>query len=598
MEIDLEDDSKKSHQEPISENKNKAKVVVTERQKARVQLLIGLTEGICLLVLIGEGAEVGAAHQEAEGIGHTGAGAGVTAGEEAKAGAGVEAEQEQERSPSYRSRRYLRDRGTSEKGDGKAGQGRSSVSRCGDSISSLPEERDYSYYKLSHRHENQYDGDQKKSELHNRSSERCYDFTKGKCQRGSGCRFVHHDAASQGGLHAEDEAKEKHRRRDADASFQQRIESHKADDTPCKFFAEGHCHRGDVCRFSHQDMAHVGSKEKLHECCCKRARRGIHRRSSSSKIHTNPMENNYENMPQEAPQRPLPSQLHNGAPIASERHQQVAAVPTQSMPESTSVQQSSVMKGDIPAHGEGSGVIPFPVKAVLPSPNIGQRFQSPMLGSQGQQNLQALQNGQIQQNYNLRGQNQQRLPTPYVGNQQKVNLNGQIQHNIPLPPHIPHGQPVVNQIVPSQPSVPLIYGVQGEQHHDFSSQSQQNLPSLPKSSDPTLCTWFKRTASTCCSSTSSNTRAWKSNEQNHQNSHQRMQTGECCWVCTPSPFLNLASTRPVAPAAIPTISILPGQGSLVQQHQDSASGRRTSPDQTPPMAPLGFQQILLSKRWR
>ncbi|XP_039114383.1 zinc finger CCCH domain-containing protein 55-like [Dioscorea cayenensis subsp. rotundata] len=636
-------------------------------------------------------------------------------------------------------------RGTSEKGDSKFGRGRSSGFDVKDNVTSLQAERDYSHYKQSNRNGNQYDDDRKKSELHrnNRSSEHS--------QRGSICRLIHHES-SQGGLNADGEAKEKmHGRRDADASFQRRIEPHKADDNaPGQFFAEGHGQHGDVSRFSHQDVTHVGSKERLRggnrlgedvivlsvpnlgdrpsSTYLNNSSQRISNVASATKgasveflgrevlrqdphlpKYTNPVESKYENLSQEAPQRSVPSQIRNGTPITSEQHQQAVAVSTKSMPDSTSVQQSSTMKVG------GSGVNPFPGDAlgqnnihhaivpplhrqnfgpnvqlqqavssfassgqmhqqatfplplnqlvglqgpstpqnfnigsqslvVLPSPLIGQRFQSPMLGVQGQQNVQVLQNGQIQQNYNLIGQNQQRLPTPYAGhNQLNVNLNGQIQQSIPLPSHIPQQQVPGNLIVRSQTSLAPIYSGQGQQNHDFGSQSQL---SLPLSQDLQI--------QQALSSLGSNgqkqhaalqppldTRSLKPNEQSHQinlqqsaNSHQPTQTagdGLTQKIDIPAkpselssdtttrkvvtseqavqisnlsaslaqffgsaqnlpqlyatlnplpvggsapshPFLNPGSARPVVPAAIPpTISIQPGQGEVVQQHQDPAS---------------------------
>lgn len=635
-------------------------------------------------------------------------------------------------------------RGTLEKGDSKFGRGRSSGFDGKDNVTSLQGERDFSHYKQSNRNGNQYDDDRKKSELHrnDRSSE--------LCQRGSICRFIHHDSASQGGLNADYEAKEKmHGRRDADASFQRRIEPHKADDdAPGQFFAEGHDQRGDVSRFSHQDMTHVGSKERL-----RGGNRlgedvivlsvpnsgdrpaGTHLNNSSQRMsnvasatkganvefvgrevlrqdphlpkYTNPLESKYESLSQEAPQRSVPSQIHNGTPITSEQHQQAVAVSTKSMPDSTSVRQSSGMKvggsgatpfpGDalgqngshhavVPLHGQNFApnvqlqqAVPsfassgqmhqqtsFPLalnqlvglqvhstpqnfnigsqsQVVLPSPLIGQRFQSPMLGVQGQQNVQVLQNGQIQQNYNLIGQNQQRLPTPYAGhNQLNVNLKGQIQQNLPLPSHISHGQVPGNQIVPSQTSLAPIYSGQGQQLHDFISQSQQ---SLPLSQNLQI-----QQALSSLGSDGQNqhaalqpppdTRSFKPNEQSHRinlqqsaNSHQPTQTagdGLAQKIDIPAkpselstdtttqkvvtseqaaqisnlsaslaqffgsaqnlpqlyatlnpltvggsapshPFVYPGSVRPVVPAAIPTISIQPGQGDLVQQHQDPGS---------------------------
>lgn len=103
------------------------------------------------------------------------------------------------------------------------------------------------------------DGVQEKHEpqRNSRSSVRCNNFLKGKCYRGSACKYVHHgvNADGYGGWSSRDATRERiHSRRDTDASFGHdwKIQSHRSSDIPCKFFPEGRCRNGERCKFSHQ----------------------------------------------------------------------------------------------------------------------------------------------------------------------------------------------------------------------------------------------------------------------------------------------------------------------------------------------------------
>ncbi|XP_042403671.1 zinc finger CCCH domain-containing protein 55-like isoform X2 [Zingiber officinale] len=122
---------------------------------------------------------------------------------------------------------------------------------------SYPGERDEidcSRNKPLHRQRSHYDRERERPELHgdSRSTELCFDFTKGRCHRGSSCRYLHHEASSHGGWSVKDETRDdNYNRRGTDASSE-RTEPHRVNDAPCKFFAEGRCRRGHTCKFSHQ----------------------------------------------------------------------------------------------------------------------------------------------------------------------------------------------------------------------------------------------------------------------------------------------------------------------------------------------------------
>ncbi|XP_072954069.1 zinc finger CCCH domain-containing protein 55-like [Typha angustifolia] len=128
------------------------------------------------------------------------------------------------------------------------------------------EQSDYSRNKPSERHGSHYDDNGwEKPELHGniKSTERCYDFTKGRCHRGASCRYIHHEPSSQGERSMKDESRERtHERNDPDVSFGRRPESRRVSENPCKYFAEGRCRRGEDCRFSHQGVPQSRTEDR------------------------------------------------------------------------------------------------------------------------------------------------------------------------------------------------------------------------------------------------------------------------------------------------------------------------------------------------
>jgi hypothetical protein len=85
-----------------------------------------------------------------------------------------------------------------------------------------------------------------------RSTEQCYNFAKGRCNRGASCRFAHDDSASHGGWRDEDR-QSAYNRLGPDSTYGNRIEHRRVNKIPCKFFAAGHCRRGTNCQYLHEE---------------------------------------------------------------------------------------------------------------------------------------------------------------------------------------------------------------------------------------------------------------------------------------------------------------------------------------------------------
>ncbi|KAF5194295.1 Zinc finger ccch domain-containing protein [Thalictrum thalictroides] len=109
-------------------------------------------------------------------------------------------------------------------------------------------ERDYSRDELSHGYE---------SQRSKRSSEVCINFIRGKCARGSSCRFIHETSIADGRGTSE---RAHERDLKSYSGHDHRREPHRNNGALCKFFAAGNCLKGINCKFSHESAAHDRSE--------------------------------------------------------------------------------------------------------------------------------------------------------------------------------------------------------------------------------------------------------------------------------------------------------------------------------------------------
>ncbi|XXG60803.1 hypothetical protein AAC387_Pa04g2626 [Persea americana] len=147
-------------------------------------------------------------------------------------------------------------------------KGRFSRYASNEAFSDSQEQSGYSRDKDLHGYESHNVRDRGKHETqrNHRSSERCDDFLKGKCHRGSACKYVHHGAKVDGcgGWPSKDATRHRAHNRREDLTFEhdQRHEPHRSTmDTLCKYFAEGCCRNGEKCKFSHQGPTFGGPEE-------------------------------------------------------------------------------------------------------------------------------------------------------------------------------------------------------------------------------------------------------------------------------------------------------------------------------------------------
>ncbi|KAF8377122.1 hypothetical protein HHK36_030495 [Tetracentron sinense] len=140
--------------------------------------------------------------------------------------------------------------------------------------SNTEEARDYPQDKTSRASGNHYDGDWGKHMLQGNSrSTSCNDFLKGKCYRGSSCKYVHHDTSADGhgvGSTKEMTREREHYHSDKNTSFEHNYKygPRRSGNIPCKFFAVGNCRNGENCRFSHYGPARGSPDERSRDDRC------------------------------------------------------------------------------------------------------------------------------------------------------------------------------------------------------------------------------------------------------------------------------------------------------------------------------------------
>ncbi|ONK65885.1 uncharacterized protein A4U43_C06F1980 [Asparagus officinalis] len=284
---------------------------------------------------------------------------------------------------------------------------------------------------------------------------RCYDFMMGRCRRGSECRYAHHEASHD----RERDVRDEPRARTHDRRDDERLDPpHRpVTDTPCKFFAEGCCRRGEGCRFSHHGVeAHDDTSYSMDIDVRNSSRNNRNQEDHSAVIEITKsskwMGNDNCSKVEDSKSKPQHSQtqftasnIHQNQPQKASNPLPVASIPGQNLGQVGQNQYSSGQpiqaQGFIPNVPFQQLLPPMPLnvqmqQAAFSTPqNVqGGQFivpQAPPNFSVPMQNLPVLPPSNItmgQQNYNLP------LP-PHTGqNQQNFNLIGQIQQNLPLAP--------------------------------------------------------------------------------------------------------------------------------------------------------------------
>ena len=295
-----------------------------------------------------------------------------------------------------------------------------------------------------------------------RPTTRCYDFIKGRCRRGSECRYAHHEASYDSGRG--DEARERgHDRRDAERRLDppRRV----GNDTPCKFFAEGCCRRGEACKFSHQVVGShndrsgysmgIDVSNSSWNSLTPGDQPAVMCTSGSSQQMGNDIDRQVDDSrykPQHSQSQVSESNVYQNRPQEASNPLAVASVPEQSFGQG----------------GQNQYIASQPVQAqsITPNVQIQQLFPPGSLNGQMQQaifslpqNVQGQFIAQAPSNFNIVmqnlpvvppsqiAQNQQNynMPQPHSGqNRQNFNLSGQILQNLPVP--LVNGQNEQNQL--------------------------------------------------------------------------------------------------------------------------------------------------------
>ncbi|XP_042492247.1 zinc finger CCCH domain-containing protein 55-like isoform X2 [Macadamia integrifolia] len=147
-------------------------------------------------------------------------------------------------------------------GSGPAGNWRSRNERGSFSRHSNNDELlDYSQDMISHGYG---DSEKHKPPRNDRSTNRCNDFLRDKCCRGSSFKYAHHDVLGDGhgGWSKKDVTRDwVHDKREAH-EYDHGRRTFRNNGIPCKYFAAGNCRNGAHCRFSHDGAEHCSPEDR------------------------------------------------------------------------------------------------------------------------------------------------------------------------------------------------------------------------------------------------------------------------------------------------------------------------------------------------